>query len=129
MFLCRLSTKKSVTGRKPGPPNFAIDSRIGCRYDTLVFKKSSSAPDLLPGTLDMLILCILARGPEHGYGIAALLKQRTDEIVQVGEGSLYPALQRLLVNGLVKSEWKITDNNRRARYYEHQCGRQKTPGA
>ncbi len=83
-----------------------------------MFKKSSSAPDLLPGTLDMLILCILARGPEHGYGIAALLKQRTDEIVQVGEGSLYPALQRLLVNGLVKSEWKITDNNRRARYYD-----------
>ena len=66
----------------------------------------------------MLILCILARGPEHGYGIAALLKQRTDEIVQVGEGSLYPALQRLLVNGLVKSEWKSTDNNRRARYYD-----------
>jgi PadR family transcriptional regulator PadR len=94
-----------------------IDSRIDYRYHTLVFKKSSSAPDLLPGTLDMLILCILARGPEHGYGIAAALKQRTDEIVQVGEGSLYPALQRLLVNGLVKGEWKSTDNNRRARYY------------
>jgi PadR family transcriptional regulator PadR len=82
-----------------------------------VFKKSSSAPDLLPGTLDMLILCILARGPQHGYGIAGELKRRSDEVVQVGEGSLYPALQRLLVDDLVKSEWKHTDNNRRARYY------------
>ncbi|SPE38999.1 Transcriptional regulator, PadR family [Candidatus Sulfopaludibacter sp. SbA3] len=82
-----------------------------------MFKKSSSAPDLLPGTLHMLILCTLARGPEHGYGIAAKLKERSEEIVQVGEGSLYPALQGLLVDGLVKSEWKNTGNNRRARYY------------
>jgi transcriptional regulator len=82
-----------------------------------VFKKSSSAPDLLPGTLDMLILCVLARGPQHGYGIAAELKERSQEVVQVGEGSLYPALQRLLVDGLLKAEWKNTDNNRRARYY------------
>lgn len=82
-----------------------------------MFKKSSSAPDLLPGTLDMLILCILAHGPQHGYGIAAELKERSEEVVQVGEGSLYPALQRLLVDGLLKAEWKNTDNNRRARYY------------
>ena len=82
-----------------------------------VFKKASSAPDLLPGTLEMLILCTLVRGHEHGYGIAAQLKRLSDEVVQVGEGSLYPALQRLLVNGLVKSEWRSTDNNRRARYY------------
>jgi transcriptional regulator len=82
-----------------------------------VFKKSSSAPDLLPGTLDMLILCVLARGAQHGYGIAAELKERSEEVVQVGEGSLYPALQRLLVDGLLKAEWKSTDNNRRARYY------------
>ena len=82
-----------------------------------MFKKSSSAPDLLPGTLEMLILCVLAREPRHGYGIAAELKERSDEVIQVGEGSLYPALQRLLVDGLVKSEWKNTDNNRRARYY------------
>jgi transcriptional regulator len=82
-----------------------------------VFKKSSSAPDLLPGTLDMLILCVLAGGPRHGYGIAAELKERSEEVVQVGEGSLYPALQRLLVDGLLKAEWKNTDHNRRARYY------------
>jgi PadR family transcriptional regulator PadR len=82
-----------------------------------MFKKSSSAPDLLPGTLEMLILRTLARGPDHGYGVAATLKARSEEVLQVGEGSLYPALQRLLVNGLVKSEWKTTGANRRARYY------------
>ena len=65
----------------------------------------------------MLILCTLVRGPDHGFGIAAQLKRLSGEVVQVGEGSLYPALQRLLVNGLVKSEWRSTDNNRRARYY------------
>jgi len=65
----------------------------------------------------MLILATLARGPEHGFGIAAGLKSRSEEVVQVGEGSLYPALQRLLVDGLVTAEWKTTDNNRRARYY------------
>lgn len=82
-----------------------------------MFKKSSSAPDLLPGTLEMLILRTLARGPEHGYGVAAALKSRSEKVLQVGEGSLYPALQRLLVNGLVKGEWKTTGANRRARYY------------
>src|SRR5437660_9794588 len=82
-----------------------------------MFKKSASAPDLLPGTLEMLILRTLSNGPEHGYGIAAAIKRLSAEVLQVGEGSLYPALQRLLVNGLVKSEWRITDNNRRARYY------------
>src|SRR5215510_5955616 len=82
-----------------------------------MFKKSSSAPDLLPGTLEMLILSTLSRGPAHGFGIAAALKNRSEEVVQVGEGSLYPALQRLLVDGLVTAEWKTTDHNRRARYY------------
>src|SRR5262245_53267841 len=82
-----------------------------------MFKKSASAPDLLPGTLEMMILRTLSRGPEHGYGIAAALKRLSEEVLQVGEGSLYPALQRLLVNGLVKGDWKTTDNNRRARYY------------
>jgi PadR family transcriptional regulator PadR len=83
-----------------------------------MFKKKTAAPDLLPGTLEMLLLRTLARGgPEHGYGIAAELKRLSEDVLQVGEGSLYPALQRLLVNGLVKAEWKTTDNNRRARYY------------
>jgi transcriptional regulator len=78
---------------------------------------SREAPDLLPGTLDLLILGALARGPKHGYGIAEHLKSSSADVLQVGESSLYPALQRLLVNGWVKAEWGASENNRRARYY------------
>jgi PadR family transcriptional regulator PadR len=74
-------------------------------------------PDLLPGTLDLLILRALARGPNHGYGIAERIKQVSREVLEVGESSLYPALQRLLLNGWVTAEWGTSDNNRRARYY------------
>jgi PadR family transcriptional regulator PadR len=74
-------------------------------------------PDLLPGTLDLLILTTLARAPLHGYGIALSIKQFSDDVLTVEEGSLYPALQRLLVQGWVKAEWKMTETNRRARYY------------
>src|SRR5437016_986871 len=77
----------------------------------------SAPPDLLPGTLDMLILRILARGPAHGYGIAQHLKDVSEEVLQVGESSLYPALQRLLLRGWVEAEWGTSENNRRARYY------------
>jgi PadR family transcriptional regulator, regulatory protein PadR len=73
--------------------------------------------DLLPGTLDLLILKTLAAGPQHGYGIAQRLKQLSDEVLQVGESSLYPALQRLLLKGWAKADWGASENNRRARYY------------
>jgi PadR family transcriptional regulator PadR len=76
------------------------------------------APDLLPGTLDLLILKILQRGGDmHGYGIAQELRRSSDDVLQVGESSLYPALQRLMLQGLVKGEWGVSDNNRRARFY------------
>ena len=75
------------------------------------------APELLPGTLDLLILRTLAAGPMHGYGIAQRLRQVSNEVLQVGESSLYPALQRLLMNGWVKAAWGASENNRRARYY------------
>lgn len=78
---------------------------------------SKDAPDLLPGTLDLLILGALAHGAKHGYGIAEHLKSVSAEVLQVGESSLYPALQRLLLNGWVKAEWGSSENNRRARYY------------
>lgn len=74
-------------------------------------------PDLLPGTLDMLILKTLSRGSMHGYGIALSIKRLSDEVLTVEEGSLYPALQRLLLQGWVKAAWKMTETNRRARYY------------
>ena len=73
--------------------------------------------DLMPGTLDLLILKTLNRAPLHGYGIALAIKRFSDDVLTVEEGSLYPALQRLLLRGWVKAEWKITDTNRRARYY------------
>jgi transcriptional regulator len=74
-------------------------------------------PDLLPGTLDLLILKTVAREAMHGYGIAHHLKTASQDVLQVGESSLYPALQRLLLNGWVKAEWGTSENNRRARYY------------
>ena|ERR1700722_8680705 len=73
--------------------------------------------DLMPGTLDMLILKTLTRAPLHGYGIALSIKSVSDEALTVEEGSLYPALQRLLLQGWVRAEWKKTETNRRARYY------------
>ena len=74
--------------------------------------------ELLPGTLYMLILKTLARlGPAHGYGIAQFIKQTTDDVLHVEEGSLYPALQRMVVKGWVTAEWQRSDNNRQARYY------------
>ena len=72
---------------------------------------------VMPGTLDMLILKTLTRGAMHGYGIALSIKRLSDDVLTVEEGSLYPALQRLLLQGWVKAEWKITETNRRARLY------------
>ena len=76
-----------------------------------------TVPDLLPGTLDLLILRMLASESMHGYGIAQRLKLLSADVLQVGESSLYPALQRLLLNGYVDAEWAPSENNRRARYY------------
>jgi len=73
--------------------------------------------ELLPGTLDLLILRALVRGKMHGYGIAHMLKVTSEDVLDVGESSLYPALQRLLLNGWVSAEWGASENNRRARYY------------
>lgn len=74
--------------------------------------------EIPPGTLYMLILKALARlGPMHGYGIALYIQQTTEEVLHVEEGSLYPALQRMLVKGWVLPEWRQSENNRRARYY------------
>jgi PadR family transcriptional regulator, regulatory protein PadR len=73
--------------------------------------------DLLPGTLDMLILKTLTVQPMHGYGVAQHLRQLSRDVIDVEEGSLYPALQRLRQKGWVEAEWGTTPNNQRARYY------------
>ena len=85
-------------------------------------------PDLLPGTLDMLILKTLKRAPLHGYGIALSIKRSSDDVLTVEEGSLYPALQRLLLQSWVKAEWKKTATNRRARFYTLTAAGRKRSG-
>ena len=77
-----------------------------------------SREEILPGTLHLLILQTLARdGEMHGYEIARAIQQRSENVLQVEEGSLYPALQRMLIKGWIKGEWSATPENRRARYY------------
>ena len=73
--------------------------------------------DLLPGTLDMLILKMLARAEMHGYAIAQAIQRTSDDVLRVEEGALYPALHRLEVRGWLRSEWGISENNRRAKFY------------
>jgi PadR family transcriptional regulator PadR len=77
----------------------------------------SRTTEMLPGTLDMLILKSLTLGRMHGYGIAQRIQQISGDVLQVEEGSLYPALQRLLVNDWLRAEWGTSENNRRARFY------------
>jgi PadR family transcriptional regulator, regulatory protein PadR len=91
--------------------------------------RSAAKNDMLPGTLDMLILKTLTLGRMHGYGIAQRIQQISNEVLQVEEGSLYPALQRLLVKGWVKAEWGSSENNRRARFYTLTSAGKKQLGA
>ena len=80
--------------------------------------KDPARTEIPPGTLYMLILRSLARlGPMHGYGIAQHIQQLSEDVLQVEEGSLYPALQRMLIKGWVTADWSQSENNRRARYY------------
>jgi PadR family transcriptional regulator PadR len=78
---------------------------------------ASSQPEFLPGTLSMLILRMLAAGPLHGYAIARRIKSASREALTIEEGSLYPALNRMLVKGWLAAEWGISENNRKARFY------------
>lgn len=78
---------------------------------------SPETPQLLPGTLFMLILQALARGPLHGYAVARRIKNASDNGLEIEDGSLYPALNRMLVKGWLKAEWGTSENNRKARFY------------
>src|SRR5258708_12444043 len=92
-------------------------------------------PQLLPGTLFMLVLRILARGPLHGYAIARRIQDLSASGLQIEDGSLYPALNRMLVKGWLAAEWGISDTNRKARFYRltpqgrKQLNRQSQPSA
>jgi transcriptional regulator len=79
--------------------------------------RTSLSSEMLPGTLDVLVLKVIAREPAHGYAIARHLERASGDALRVGESALYPALQRLLVNGWVKAEWGESDLGRRARIY------------
>jgi transcriptional regulator len=81
-------------------------------------KTSGRGGDMMQGTLDMLVLQTLVFGPAHGYSIAEIIQKRSDAVLQVEQGSLYPALHRLEDKGLIASYWETTENNRKARYYK-----------
>ena len=78
----------------------------------------TSRSEVLQGTLEMLVLKLLTIEPAHGWGLSFRLRQISRDVFDVNQGSLYPALQRLLRRGLIRSEWRASENNRRARYYE-----------
>ena len=110
--------------RAPAQPThqqlMGVDSGAGRRAECphhRLMGLTNAPSDLLPGTLELLILQALAHGSKHGYGIVQHLQLASSEVLQVGESALYPALQRLLLNGWAKAEWGTSDNNRRARYY------------
>jgi len=88
-----------------------------------------SRTEIPPGTLYMLILKTLAGGPRHGYGIAQRIHQLSQDVLRVEEGSLYPALQRMLIKGWVVAEWRMSETNRRARFYQLTPAGRKQLGA
>jgi PadR family transcriptional regulator PadR len=79
--------------------------------------EATHEPAFMPGTLDMLVLKAVSRGPMHGYSIAQFIQQASAEVLRVEEGALYPALHRLEVRGWLKSDWGTSENNRRAKFY------------
>lgn len=80
-------------------------------------EQKPNSGELLQGTLDMLILKTLIRGPMHGYAVVEFIQQTSEDVLRVEEGALYPALHRLELRGLLSAEWGISENNRRAKYY------------
>ena len=83
----------------------------------MIREESVESGDLLQGTLEMLVLKALARGPLHGYGVAEWIHQTSQQLLKVEEGALYPALHRLELRGLLEAEWGASENNRRAKFY------------
>jgi len=95
----------------PGGATFSIVYRWEARLP------QAKPAELLPGTLDLLVLRTLVRGPNHGYGVAQRVRELSRDVFQVGESSLYPALQRLTLDGYIRAEWGTSENGRKARFY------------
>ena len=81
-------------------------------------KSDPSTAELIQGTLDVMVLKALTRGPMHGYGVAEFIHLSSNDVLRVEEGALYPSLHRLELRGLLASEWGLSDNNRRAKFYK-----------
>ena len=96
---------------------FAATARRVYAHSVTEESDVSKPPDLVQGTLDLLLLKILALGPLHGVAISQRLKQVSSDVLQVSDGSLYPALHKLEQEGWISAEWKVSENNRRAKYY------------
>ena len=84
----------------------------------MFMEDNTDAGDLIQGTLEMLVLKALARGPLHGYAVAEWIHQTSQQLLKVEEGALYPALHRLELRGLLQAEWGTSENNRRAKFYQ-----------
>jgi len=102
---------------------------MGASLPSIVEGTNMTKTDLIQGTLDMLILRVLDRGEMHGWGIAERIGRLSNEVLSVGEGSLYPALYRMQDKGWITSEWGQSDNNRRAKYYRLTKAGQKQLGS
>ncbi len=92
--------------------------RLAIRVELTVMKRPPDAGDILQGTLDLLILRTLVTGPAHGHTIAEVIEHTSENALEVEQGSLYPALHRLEDRGMVSSQWGLSENNRRAKFYQ-----------
>jgi PadR family transcriptional regulator PadR len=103
---------------RASPLVFRWESALRCFPSDSDGENVADTPDILRGTLDLLVLKALSWGPSHGYGVARWVEEATDDALAVGEGTLYPALHRLEERGLVSARWGSSESNRRAKYYE-----------
>ncbi len=87
-------------------------------FPKMIREEKNEAGQVIQGTVEMLILKALARGPMHGYGVAEWIEQTSQQVLRVEEGALYPALHRLELRGLLSAKWGASDNNRRAKFYQ-----------
>jgi transcriptional regulator len=107
----------SINGRRRRTPLDSLEERAHLPSDHLEERVADDRSELLQGTLELLVLKALSLEPMHGWGIGQRIDQFSRDVFRVHQGSLYPALQRMLRKGLVRSEWRTSDHNRRARYY------------